>query len=208
MFIKKLKENFNLNEPIFTKEILELFNNYSRAYVFRLIDSAVERKEIIKYDTGIYYIPEITSLGLSILLPDDVIRKKYLQNDDDVYGIYCGLKLLNGFSVTTQMPSTIEIVSNNESTRCRKLILKGRTFILRKSRCKIDRNNLYAYIILQLLTEAGIENDLNDELKKNIREYMETTKTDKKALTDLLKYFPLRTTKNLILSGIINDFTI
>ena len=46
MFIDKLTENFNINEPIFTEEILDLFKEYSRAQVFRYIDKAKENKKI------------------------------------------------------------------------------------------------------------------------------------------------------------------
>ena len=35
MFIDKLIENFNINEPIFTEEILDLLKEYSRAQGFK-----------------------------------------------------------------------------------------------------------------------------------------------------------------------------
>lgn len=35
MFIDKLIENFNINEPTFTEEILDLFKEYSRAQGFK-----------------------------------------------------------------------------------------------------------------------------------------------------------------------------
>ena len=40
MFIERLKEKFNTNEPIFTEEVLELFPDFSRAQVFRFIKKA------------------------------------------------------------------------------------------------------------------------------------------------------------------------
>ena len=43
MFIEKLSKNFDTNEPIFTEEILSLFNEYSRAQVFRYIDKAKKK---------------------------------------------------------------------------------------------------------------------------------------------------------------------
>lgn len=104
------------------------------------------------------------------------------------------------------MPNTVEIVSNNESTRCRKLVLKGRTFILRKSICKIDRNNLYAYIILQLFTDMDFDEDFTEELKEKIKQYMEKTNVQKKDLMMLLKYFPAKTSKNLMNSGVFSEF--
>ena len=46
MLVNRLKTKFNTNEPIFTNEILETFEEYSRAYVFRLIDKAEKNGEV------------------------------------------------------------------------------------------------------------------------------------------------------------------
>ena len=117
MFIDRLKTKFNTNEPIFTNEILEMFSEYSKAYVFRLIKKAENEGEIINFAAGVYYIPTKSIIGTSTITVEDVINKKYIGYKDDVYGVYSGLNLQNMFSITTQMPNTIEIVSNNESMR-------------------------------------------------------------------------------------------
>ena len=49
MFVERIQNTFDLNEPIFTDELLRLFADYSRPQVFRLIDAAKERGEIIQY---------------------------------------------------------------------------------------------------------------------------------------------------------------
>lgn len=80
MFIDKLTENFNINEPIFTEEILDLFKEYSRAQVFRYIDKAKENKKIIQFTKGVYYIPNTTFWGdLSTITVDSVIEKKVFE---------------------------------------------------------------------------------------------------------------------------------
>lgn len=77
MFIEKISEQFNVNEPIFTEEILDLFPEYSRSQVFRYIDKAKENKEIVQFTKGVYYIPNLTFWGdLSTLTVDSVIKKK------------------------------------------------------------------------------------------------------------------------------------
>ena len=43
MLAERLMEKFSTNEPIFTSEILETFGEYSRAYVFRLINKAEKK---------------------------------------------------------------------------------------------------------------------------------------------------------------------
>ena len=56
MLIERLKTKFNTNEPIFTNEILDLLKEYSRAYVFRLINQAKKEGELLYFEKGIYYI--------------------------------------------------------------------------------------------------------------------------------------------------------
>lgn len=116
-----------------------------------------KKKEIVNFAKGIYYIPRKTFIGLSTITADTVIARRYLKWNDEVFGIYGGLKLQNMFSVTTQVPNIYEIVSNNESAKRREVKMDGRTFILRKSRFEINRDNANAYMIMELF------NDLNGE---------------------------------------------
>ena len=206
MFIERLSEKFNINEPIFTEEILGLFPEYSRAQVFRYIGKAKENKEIVQFAKGVYYIPNITFWGdLSSITADSVIEKKYLRNADQTYGIFGGVKLLNNFSVTTQMAAVIEVVTNNETTRCREIEINGRRFILRKSRCEINKNNYAAYTILQLFNDFTEQDKLDESSRRRLFEYIKNRKVTQKQLLDLSMQFPARTTKKLIGSGVINE---
>ena len=207
MLVERLKEKFTINEPIFTNEILEMFSEYSRAYVFRLIDKAEKNGELINFDSGIYFLPKKNVIGISTITVEDVVDKKYVCYKDEVYGVYSGLNLQNMFSVTTQMPNTIEIVSNNVSMRCRKITIDGRTIILRKSRCKIDSSNAKAYTILQLLTDMGHIVEIDDRTRESIAKYMEKNKVNIAELVSLAKVFPAQTTKKLMYSGLLNDIT-
>ncbi len=206
MFIERLSEKFNINEPIFTEEILGLFPEYSRAQVFRYIDKAKENKDIVQFAKGVYYIPNITFWDdLSTITADSVIEKKYLRNADQIYGVFGGIKLLNNFSVTTQMAAVIEVVTNNETTRCREIDINGRKFILRKSRCEINKNNYAAYTILQLFNDFTEQDRLDESSRRRLFEYIKNRKVTQKQLLDLSMQFPARTTKKLIGSGIINE---
>ena len=55
MFIERLSEKFNINEPIFTEEILGLFPEYSRPQIFRFIKKAEEKKGVFKRLFGRYF---------------------------------------------------------------------------------------------------------------------------------------------------------
>lgn len=205
MFIERIKEKFNTNEPIFTEEVLELFPDFSRAQVFRFIKKSRDNKEIIQYDKGIYYIPRKTFLGYSSISADTVVEKRYLRNEENIYGVYSGIKLFNNFSMTTQMAAVIEIVTNNESAKYREIQIKNRRFILRRSRCKIDKDNAAAYTVLQLFSEFDKKDKLNENAKRRLIEYIATTSVTKEQLFNLSMQFPSKTVKNLIGSGILNE---
>ena len=205
MFIERLKEKFNTNEPIFTEEVLELFPDFSRAQVFRFIKKARDNNEIVQYDKGVYYIPRKTFLGYSSISADTVIEKRYLRNEENVYGVYSGIKLFNNFSMTTQMAAVIEIVTNNESAKYREIQIKNRRFILRRSRCKINKDNAAAYTVLQLFSEFDKKDKLNENAKRRLIEYMRVTGVTKEKLFSLSMQFPSKTVKNLIGSGILNE---
>lgn len=203
MFIERIKENFQINEPIFTQEILDLFSDYSRAQVFRFINTAKDRGEIVQFDKGIYYLPKMTYFGMSNISVDSVIEKKYLSNKNDNYGVYSGIRLLNMFSVTTQVPVVIEIVSNNESSKCRQITIKGRRFILRRSRFEINRDNVYEYVILQLFNDFSNQTKLNDLAKKKLLEFMEEKGVTVQKILELSLKFPANTIKKLLKSGLL-----
>ncbi len=205
MFVEKLKEKFNINEPIFTSEILELFTKYSRAYVFRLIKKAIKNEDLIQFSTGVYYIPKKTIIGISTITAQDVVKKKYICNRGNVYGVYSGLNLKNAFSITTQMPNVLEIVSNKETTRRRCIDIEGQKFILRKSRCKIDKSNVKVYTILQLFSDMGMNVELNNRARESIVKYMKSNDITIPKLFEFTKVFPAQTTKNLINSGVLNE---
>ena len=207
MFIERIREEYDPNVPIFTKNILKMFPEYSRAYVFRLIKEAEKKGEIIKYTEGVYFMPTEIVLGPSTITADDVIEKKYLREKDDVYGIYSGIKLLNNFSITTQMAGVIEVVTNYESSRCREITIKNRRYIIRKSRCKIDKFNACAYTILQVFSEYEKVGTLNKRSIKKMQEYMKENGTTKEDLFSLSAKFPAKTIQNLVGSGLLNELT-
>lgn len=205
MFTERLRNKFRVDEPIFTQEILELFSDYSRVQVFRLIKKATEDGDIAQYDKGIYYIPQDTILGKSTITADMIIEKKFLRSKQDVYGVYSGIKLLNNFSLTTQMAAVVEIVTNNESAKYREIQIRNRRYILRKSRLPITKENYAAYTILQLFSELNKNEKLDAYSKDILLKYIKDNGVPKEQLFSLSMNFPSRTAQNLIGSGIINE---
>lgn len=202
MLTQRLKQEYGYDTPIFTDEILALFPEFTRAYVFRLIKAAEEKGELIRVEMGVYYLPQNTPFGRSVLVATDIAHKKYIADNNSTFGIYGGIALQNAFSLTTQVSNTIEIITNKESTRRRMVTINGMDFVIRKSRTKITDENAPAYSVLELFTENnGIK--LNDSGIERITEYIIKQKITQRELLKLAESFPARTLKNLICSGML-----
>ncbi len=204
MFIEDIKKTYGENTPIFADEIVTLFSNYTRAYVFRLIKKAEDAGELVAFSRGVYFIPKKTFFGQSTICSEMVAEKKYMKNNQSVYGIYAGLNLLNRFGVTTQVPNTMEIVTNNETTRKRNVTINGREFILRRARCEINKENYQTYTVLQLFSDMSDEDELDVFSKKQIKNYLSNNKIKADDLFDLSRSFPAATLKKLVRSGVLN----
>ncbi len=197
-----IKKKFDFDTPIFTDEIISLFPQYTRAYVFRMIKDAESRGEIAKIDTGVYYIPQMTPFGPTVITASAVARKKYITDESSVYGIYSGLALQNAFSLTTQVTNTQEIVTNRETTRCRKITIDGMPFVLRKSRTEITEKNADAYRVLQVFSENnGVT--MNEAGTQAISDFIRKKDIKREQLLDLARSFPAKTLQNLIYSEVL-----
>lgn len=205
MFVGEIKKAYGINTPILTNEILDLFKDYTKAYVFRLIKKAEEENNLKTYSRGVYYIPKTTFFGQSTICAEMVVQKKYIEDNKSVYGIYAGLYLLNSFGITTQVPNLVEIVTNNEKTRKRIVVIDNRKFILRKSRCKITKDNYSAYTILQLFNDINENEEIRSSSKKRIKKYMKDNEVTAEKIFQMAQYFPSATLKKLAGSGVLND---
>ena len=133
-----------------------------------LIVSGIQK--IKRETTGIYYIPEnIEILGLEKALSiSDICQKKYIENEEGKIGYYTGLYLLNGLGFITQVPNTLEIVTNSEKKNSRTVNIKGTKRILKKPYTKITTENekyLQFLELLRILPNEDFNKDKNN--KKN-----------------------------------------
>ncbi len=202
MFVSVLEEKFGCDTPIFTQEILSLFAQFTKAYVFRLIKTAEQAGELSRIDSGIYYIPCRTPLGDSVITASDAARKRYIESGGYTYGIYAGLTLQNMFSVTTQLPNTLEIVTNREATRRRLVSIDGMSFLLRRSRTEITNENADAYRVLQLFSEINGPVP-GSAAQRAVRNYIRTKKISRESLLELSGSFPSHTLKNMVYSEVV-----
>lgn len=205
--IQTLKRKYGENCPIFTNEIIKTMNKYSRPRVFQLIKEAENNNSLIRFDQGVYYIPTKTLLGDSTISIEQVVIKKYILEKNKVYGIFGGITLLQNFLLTYQIPNTIEVITNNETTWIRDIYIKNRKVILKKSRVRINSNNVFAYTILELFTIIDIDNFLNNNsAKREVIKYIKENNILKNDVLKMLNKFPSKTSKKILRSGIIDEF--
>lgn len=206
MFVEKLKSEYGLNEPIFTGEILQTFNEYSRPRVFQLIKKAEQDGTLAQFNTGVYYIPTQTRYGKSVITVEQVVRKKYIENNGKVFGIYGGLNMQLNFLLTYQVPTALEVVTNNETMWVREIKLRGRSVILRKSRCQINKDNADAYTLLELFNGMDIATYKEDaSVRREIVDYAKKKGISVSQIISLAGAFPSKATKNIMESGFINE---
>lgn len=198
--------SFNPDEPILVEDIENLFPNKSRPWIDKTIKTMIDQKMIKRFSMGVYYIPRKTIFGDSILNTNKIISKKYLSNQEDVYGYMSGISLLNTLGLTTQVPSQMTIVTNNESSRGRRTTIGKQELYLIKAPTKITKHN---FAVLQLL-EAIKLIDLNelDELEnRNLIDYIKTNAITLKDISQYCVFFPDFVSKRILGGNLIGILT-
>lgn len=179
-----ITNGFKTDEPILVEDIIRMFPNRSRQWVDKALKTMVDSNTLKRYTTGVYYIPRKTLFGDSLLDSDRVVKKKYIESDGEVYGYVSGTALLNSLGLTTQVPNMITIITNNESSRGRKVRIGKQEVYLIKSPTEISKKNS---AVLQLLEAVKLVNlnDLDETEDKNLEDYI---KNNKITLNDVSKY--------------------
>ena len=189
--VKCLKTQYGENTPIFFEDIANVCSGYTRGRVYQLIDAAMNSGLLAKAGYDCYYIPTTTPFGKSLLNPRKVIEKKYISNKGEVYGFYTGLALLNSFGITTQMPNVIEVFTNNEATKSR--------------RVTINNSNYKEMMLLELFNLADIRS-IDARATQKIVDYMKQNNISIQGIMKYAKFVPARAIKNFMSSEVQNAF--
>lgn len=195
-----LLNTYGYNEPFFTKEIS--FKKYSKPWIYKELNILCEEGKLIRFEKGVYYIPKDTPLGKSVLDPRKIITKKYLQNGDEVVGYYSGNTLLNLLNLSTQMPNTIEIYTNNEKAKIREVRIGKQRVALRRARTPITKENSAVLQFLELMNFADAA-FLTEEKKEKISAFIKKNKITRAKVAEYAPVFPDKAMRNLIESEVI-----
>ena len=203
--VKCLKTQYGENTPIFFEDIANVCSGYTRGRVYQLIDAAMNSGLLAKAGYDCYYIPTTTPFGKSLLNPRKVIEKKYISNKGEVYGFYTGLALLNSFGITTQMPNVIEVFTNNEATKSRRVTINNQTIIVKRARTTINNSNYKEMMLLELFNLADIRS-IDARATQKIVDYMKQNNISIQAIMKYAKFVPARAIKNFMSSEVQNAF--
>lgn len=146
-----------------------------------------------------------------MFLPKENYEKKYIRNNDDVFGFYSGNKLLNLFRLTTQVPNILEITTN-KATEDKQRVKEGYTSIeLKKPVVEVTKENVDT---LQLLEAVAVMQSktyyrLNDD---NVREIFKTYLANhiitRQDIEKYVLYYPENVKNELYESELINDLNL
>lgn len=205
MLLDYLQKNYKVNEPIFVSDIdLPVTDTNLRQMLKVLCDNG----QIFRYDTGIYYMKGVSRIkgGIS-LSASEVARYKYISRNNQINGYYSGYTFANQLGLTTQVPYTIEIVSNQASAKCREVRLKNQKIMLRKPRTEITKDN---YSVLQLLDllkdwEKYVDDDMSMAAER-IRAYIREICIRRTDVDEYIGLFPDRVYKYIYEMRLYNAF--
>ena len=204
MFYEFLKENYKENEPIFISELK--YKNLNMNAIRQQILNLTTKNLLVRYDTGIYYIPGNSIFRTSkILSQNKIIEKKYISSNDEILGYLSGLNFANKIGITTQVPNLYEVVSNKATCDYRELKIASTKIILRKPRTTITKENYLELQFLDMIKEIDNLSILdNAENKKIVLNYMKFANISFEKLQKLLEFYPDKIYKNLYQVGVLN----
>ena len=205
MLLEYLQKNYKVNEPIFVSDIDLPVTDTNLRQMFKVL---CDNGQIYRYDTGIYYMKGVSRLkGGTTLSASEVARYKYISRNNQVNGYYSGYTFANQLGLTTQVPYTIEIVSNQASAKCREVSVKNQKIILRKPRAKITKDN---YSVLQLLDllkdlEQYVDDDMSMAAER-VSAYIREIGVRRTEIDEYIVLFPERIYKYIYETRLYNAF--
>ncbi|MDO4197811.1 MAG: DUF6088 family protein [Erysipelotrichaceae bacterium] len=195
MLLEYIRENYKENEPIFTSDINLPVSETNKRQMFKVL---YDNGKIERFDNGIYYLKGKSGLkNADTVSVSDVTRYKYIYRNKEVFGYYSGYTFANQLGLSTQVPSSIEIVSNLASANYRELNIRKQKIILRKPRVMITEENAVILQLLDLLKDYEQYADITEEGVIKIKEYIKSIKIRRDDMDKYLIYYPDRIYKTV-----------
>lgn len=195
--ILNLKEYYGLNRPILIEDIQKDFD-YSYDTIKSMLYQYVKNNEIKRYDKGIYYFPKKSRiLGEVIPSFDEILEHKYIKKNNETFGYYSGIFLLNSIGLTAQVSIRREITTNIETNIKRTTKIGNREIILRKPLIEVTNENVKYLQFMDIFRYAYVSEII--EYKEEIVKFIKKNNLSKdELLKQVYKYYPNNAKANLI----------
>ena len=203
MIYDYILKNFKNGEPIFLYEIPGSSKEVIRQEMKRLTDN----NKLMRLYNGVYFIPYKTILGTEGKISiNKYIEKKYLYKDNKVSGYLTGLSLVNKCGFTSQNSSVYEIVSNEATTKQRKIEVDGVQMVIYKPVVEISKKNISTLEFLDLMSVINKYSELSgDEYRNKLKEYISKNKIDFKEVRKYISFYPRIVYKNIFEGGLMSE---
>ena len=196
-----LEGRYGAGEPILSEDALAAFPDQARSTVFGWLKAAVAEGSLARFSRGVYYVPERAEvLGRAVevpLDPEKVIARKYLVPGGEVSGFVSGLALQNRARVSDQVPAVLEVTTNAETNRSRRIRPFGgyREIVLRRPRVPVTAGNVAALEAIDLVDGADLAS-LDAAERDALRRKVDAA--DRATLLECLAAYPKRTVLKLL----------
>ena len=195
MLYEYLLKNYKPNEPIFTSDIeVGLSGNTLRPVVKQLCEQGL----LNRFDNGVFYIPSKSRLKGGVPISAGTVAKyRYITRRGKVEGYYSGYTLANQVGMTSQVPVTVEIVSNEASAKVRDIKIKEQTIRLRKPKTTVTKDNAKVLQFLDLVCEVDrLSDESEDVISKRLRDIIKKQNIKKQDIDTYISLYPLKVYKN------------
>jgi len=199
-FWRYLVDTYGYNEPIIGAEIS--FQSYSSSWIAKNLKQLCDEGKLERFERGVYYIPTDTLLGKSRLDPQKVIVRKYINDGTNTIGYYSGIAFMNMLGLTTQMPNTLDVYTNNEPTKVREVPVGTQKVVLRRSRAEINNDNVAVMSFLELMnyTDASF---YDSDRKRIVTEFILSHGITRSDISVYAPVFPDKAMRTLVESEVI-----
>ncbi len=188
--------NYKEGEPIFFSDLL--IEGISKSAVNQQLKTLCKNGRLMKYETGVYYIPKESLLNVPVGLNADIVAKyRFISRNGRVDGFYAGNTFANQLGISTQVPRVIEIVSNNTNSAPREIEIGKRKFYVKKPVEKVTAENVYVLQMLDLLKNLDAYLDYSYEIaKEKFTEYIHLHEIKRLDVDKYIRKFPTMIFKN------------
>ena len=188
--------NYKEGEPIFFGDLL--IEDISKSAVNQQLRTLCNYGKLMKYETGVYYIPKNTVLKSTIgPTADTVARYRYISKGDTIVGFYTGNTFANQLGITTQVPKIVEIASNHTNSSPREVEIGGRKFYIKKPITPVTTENVYVLQMLELIKNIDVYlDDSYEAAKEKLTEYIRLHDITSAKVDQYIRMFPMIIFKN------------